>query len=241
MAGTGPRWHGGDWAAPAWLELRMGIEMENEKENPRIEDLEKSDESFDGRKRCGYVNLKNPRYVEYHDREWCTPCHDDAKLYEMFVLELFQAGLSWEILLNKRENFRAAYSGFDVDVVAGYGEQDVEHLMSDPGIVRNRAKIVASIGNSRVFQDISREFGSFDAYIWGFTGGKTIYEDPPVTKDALSDSVSKDLKKRGVKFAGSVTIFSYLQAIGVINSHEKDCFRYGELSGLSGEVHHDGE
>lgn len=181
------------------------------------------------KRRCGWVPEGDELYVRYHDEEWGRPEHDDGRLYEMFLLELFQAGLSWRLLLHKRENFRKAYDGFDVDKVAAYGESDVARLMSDAGLVRNRAKIEASISNSKIFKDLQKEFGSFDAYIWHFTGGKTLREEPSVTRDELSDRVSADMKRRGCKFAGTTSIFSFLQAVGIINSHEASCFVFSEL------------
>lgn len=177
-------------------------------------------------KRCAWVPLDDPIYVKYHDEEWGVETHDEAKLYEMFVLELFQAGLSWRIILHKREYFREAYDSFNLDLVCQYDEQKLEELCHNKNIIRSRAKIQASISNSRIFKDIQKEYGSFDAYIWHFTQGQVIYCEPSVTHNELSDQVSQDLKKRGVKYAGSVTIYSYLQAIGVINSHEKECFKY---------------
>ena len=178
----------------------------------------------DGKTRCAWVPEGDPTYIAYHDQEWGAPVHEDAKLYEMFVLELFQAGLSWSLLLHKRENFRQAFADFDIDAVCAMTDDNVERLMQDAGIVRNRKKIEATVSNSRIFRTIQREFGSFDAYIWGFTDGETIRENPGTTKSILSDTVSRDLKRRGVKFAGSVTIFSYLQAVGIINSHAEECF-----------------
>ncbi|MGI6721884.1 MAG: DNA-3-methyladenine glycosylase I [Anaerovoracaceae bacterium] len=180
----------------------------------------------DGKVRCPYVDLNDPLYVRYHDEEWCRESHDEHYLYEMFVLELFQAGLSWKLLLHKRENFRRAYDGFDVKKVAAYDEQKVQELLHDKGIIRSEAKIRASISNSRIFMDIEKECGSFDEYIWGFSGGRQVHDEPGLTKSELSDAVSADLKRRGVKFAGSVTIYSYLQAIGVIDSHSRECFCY---------------
>ncbi len=175
--------------------------------------------------RCLWCNPENPLYVSYHDNEWGRPCHDDHALFELLILESFQAGLSWECILNKRENFRSAYNGFDLDTVCGYGEEKIECLMEDKGIVRNKRKITASIRNSRVFKDIASEFGSFDKYIWGFTDGKIICEnDPAITKSPLSDMVSKDLKNRGMSFVGTTIIYAYLQAIGVINAHMDGCF-----------------
>ena len=175
------------------------------------------------RKRCTWCNLKNPIYVEYHDNEWCVPNFDEKYLYEMLILESFQAGLSWECVLNKRDAFRKAYDNFDVDKVASYSEAKIDELLNDKGIIRNKLKIKASIKNSRIFKEISNEHGSFYNYLKGFTGGKIIYETDKVTND-LSDSISKDLQSRGMTFVGSVIIYSYLQAIGVIYSHDKDCF-----------------
>lgn len=180
--------------------------------------------------RCPGDYQKDPLYLKYHDEEWGRPCHDERQLYEMFVIELFQAGLSWRTLLHKRENFRKAYDHFDLIKVANYGEEKIISLMQDKGIIRSERKIRGSIINSRIIRDqILPEFGSFDSYVWHFTDGKTVYERPGVTTDAYSDQMSADLKKRGMKFAGSVSLFSYLQAVGVINSHTKECFCYKEI------------
>lgn len=181
--------------------------------------------------RCRWVNLENPLYVSYHDEEWGRLLHDDCKLYEMLLLECFQAGLSWECILNKREHFRKAFSDFDPAAVAAYGEADVRRLMADKGIIRNRAKIMAGIANSRVFLDIRQEWGSFDRYLWHFTKDAVVVEPyTERTTSPLSDAVSADLKRRGMKFVGSVTIYSYLQAVGVINGHGPECSLYeGEL------------
>ena len=177
------------------------------------------------RKRCFWVDLKDPLYVRYHDEEWGRACHDDRALYELLLLESFQAGLSWACVLHKRENFRAAFDGFDAEKVAGYDEAKIASLLSDPGIVRNRLKVRAAVRNSRVFREIQREFGSFDAYIWGFTGGEAVEEACTLrTSSPLSDAVSKDLKKRGMSFVGTTIIYSYLQAIGVLNGHTAECF-----------------
>lgn len=177
--------------------------------------------------RCEYVKLNNPLYVAYHDEEWGKPLHDDHALFELLELECFQAGLSWECILNKRAAFRDAYRGFDVDTVAAFTQDDIDKLMSNPAIVRNELKIRASISNAQVFSAIQREFGSFDAYLWGFTNGQVIYEDyHERTTNPLSDRISHDLKKRGMKFVGSVTIYSYLQACGVINGHSPACDLY---------------
>ncbi|MCH4005615.1 MAG: DNA-3-methyladenine glycosylase I [Eubacterium sp.] len=180
--------------------------------------------------RCPGDYQKDPLYLKYHDEEWGRPCHDERQLYELFVIELFQAGLSWRTLLHKRENFRKAYDHFNLIKVANYGEEKIISLMQDKGIIRSERKIRGSIINSRIIRDqILPEFGSFDSYVWHFTDGKTVYEEPGVTTDAYSDQMSADLKKRGMKFAGSVSLFSYLQAVGVINSHTKECFCYKEI------------
>ena len=177
--------------------------------------------------RCRWANPNNPLYIRYHDEEWGVPCHDEHALYELFILESFQAGLSWETILNKRENFRAAYDGFDIDKICAYGAEKEEALMNDRGIIRNRRKIKASIHNSRIFKEVQAEYGSWDRYIWGFTGGEVIYEsDSAVTTSPFSDRISKDLKKRGMSFVGSTIVYAYLQAIGVINAHETGCVKY---------------
>lgn len=175
--------------------------------------------------RCSWVNMKNENYIKYHDEEWGKPLHDDQKLYELLILESFQAGLSWECVLNKRENFHQAFDGFDIEKVAKYDEAKQQALKENPGIIRNRLKIKAAVKNSLVFQEIQREFGSFDAYIWAFTGGEVEREPFTLrTTSPLSDEISKDLKKRGMTFVGSTIIYSYLQAIGVINGHAEDCW-----------------
>ena len=178
---------------------------------------------MDTKVRCAWCNLKNPKYVEYHDNQWCLKSTDEQYLYEMFILESFQAGLSWECVLNKRENFRAAYDGFDIDKVCTYGEEKIAELLENKALIRHRLKILASIQNSRVFKAISAEFGSFYAYLKTFTGDEVIYETGK-TKSALSDALAKDLKKRGMTFLGSTIIYSYLQATGFIYAHENGCF-----------------
>ena len=175
-------------------------------------------------KRCAWVNLKNPLYVKYHDEEWGRPLHDDQKLFELLILETFQAGLSWECVLNKREAFRDAYDRFDVDKVAAYTEQKQAELLQNPAIIRNKLKVKASIQNAVIFKAIQKEFGSFDKYIWHFTDGKVIKEDyRQRTFSPLSDTISKDLKKRGMKFVGTTIIYSFLQSMGVINGHGDEC------------------
>lgn len=176
-------------------------------------------------RRCRWCNMKNQLYIDYHDSEWCVPNFDDQYLYEMLILESFQAGLSWECVLNKRESFRDAYDSFDIDKVIAYGEDKIYELLQNKGIIRNRLKIRASISNSKVFKNIVDEYGSFCAYLENFTDGKIIYEAGKTT-NALSDAISADLQARGMKFVGSVIIYSYLQAIGVIYSHDEDCFLY---------------
>lgn len=174
--------------------------------------------------RCAYVNLANPLYIRYHDEEWGAPEHSDQKLFELLMMERFQAGLSWECVLNKREAFRAAFDHFDVDKIACYDVEKCRKLMNNPAIIRNRLKIKASITNAIVFKQIQAEYGSFDAYIWGYTNGETIIEEYTVrTTSPLSDQISKDLKKRGMKFIGSTVIYSYLQAVGILNAHGKEC------------------
>ncbi len=170
------------------------------------------------------MNLKNPAYIRYHDEEWGVPLHDDKSLYELLILESFQAGLSWECILNKREAFRLAFDGFDIDKVCAYGEKEITGLMSNGGIVRNRGKIEAAIANSRVFREIQKEIGSFDKYLWGFTNGKTVVEEYTLrTTSSLSDTISADLKKRGMKFVGSTVVHAYLQSCGIISAHGKEC------------------
>ena len=173
--------------------------------------------------RCSWANPRNPLYIRYHDEEWGVPVHDDHKLFEMLILESFQAGLSWECILNKREAFRQAFDGFDLETVCGYGEEELEKLMQEPGIVRNKLKICAAVNNAKIFRVIQREWGSFDCYLWHWTEGQVVYETGKVSSE-LSDAVSKDLKRRGMKFVGTVIVYSYLQAVGVINSHEETCF-----------------
>lgn len=175
--------------------------------------------------RCKWCNLKNPKYIDYHDHEWGQQNFDDAYLYEMLILESFQAGLSWECVLNKREAFRKAYDNFDIDKVCLYDNAKVLDLLSNPDIIRNRLKINASINNSIIFKDIVAEYGSFYNYLLCFTHGEILYETDRTTNE-LSDMISKDLQKRGMKFVGSTIIYSYLQAIGIIISHDKECYLY---------------
>ncbi len=177
------------------------------------------------KKRCKWCNLKNPKYIEYHDNEWCKPNFDDKYLYEMLILESFQAGLSWECVLNKRESFRKAYNNFDLDKVCSYDSKKIIELLNNKEIIRNKLKINASINNSRIFKEIVNEYGTFYNYLKTFTQDKILYEIGKTTND-LSDNISSDLQKRGMKFVGSTIIYSYLQAIGVIYSHDKECYLY---------------
>jgi len=175
--------------------------------------------------RCRWCSLKNPVYVAYHDNEWGVPEHDDGKLFELLILESFQAGLSWECVLNKREHFRKAFDGFDLQKVCDYDEERIRSLLQNPNIIRNKLKIRAAVNNAKVFREIQKEYGTFDRYLLHFTDGKIIYENDK-TFSPLSDRISADLKKRGMKFVGTTIIYSYLQAIGIINSHENNCFLY---------------
>ena len=179
--------------------------------------------SADNLKRCKWCNLKNQKYVESHDNEWCKARFDDGYLYEMLILESFQAGLSWECVLNKRESFRLAYGGFDIDTVCAMSEERLNELACNKDIIRNRLKIRASKNNSLIFRDIVREFGSFYNYLKTFVGDNIIYETGAVT-NSISDALSADLSARGMKFVGSLIIYSYLQAVGFIYSHDEDCF-----------------
>lgn len=177
------------------------------------------------KKRCKWCNLKNPLYVKYHDNEWCVQSFDDKYLFEMLILESFQAGLSWECILNKRENFKEAYDNFDLEKVCLYDDEKIDELLKNQGIIRNKLKIKASINNAKIFKSIKEEYGSFYNYLYTFTNGKIIYEIGKTTNH-LSDKISKDLKKRGMKFVGSTIIYSYLQAIGIIYSHDEECYLF---------------
>ncbi len=179
--------------------------------------------------RCHWPNLENnPIYIAYHDNEWGEPSFDDHYLFEMLILESFQGGLSWLIILKKRDAFRRAFDQFDVEKVANYGEEKMEELLRNTDIVRNRAKIQAAVNNAKAFIEVQRSFGSFSNYIWAFTDNKPILRksDESEVTNALSDTVSKDLKKRGFRFIGSVTAYTFLEAIGVMNNHASYCFKY---------------
>lgn len=173
--------------------------------------------------RCKWCNIKNKLYIDYHDKEWGQQNFDDKYLYEIFILEMFQAGLSWECILNKRENFKQAYDNFDIEKVSNYDETKISELINNKDIIRNKGKIKATIKNSIIFKQIVNEFGSFYNYLLKYTNGKIIYETNKTT-NRLSNIIFKDLKMRGMTYIGSSVIYSYLQAIGIINSHEKKCF-----------------
>lgn len=184
-------------------------------------------ESDDNKKRCKWCNPRNPKYIEYHDNEWCQTNFDEKYLYEMLLLESFQAGLSWECVLNKRDSFRKAFDNFDIDKVCSYDDKKFEELLNNKEIIRNKLKIKAAINNSRIFKTIVNEYGTFYNYLKTFAGDEILYETDKTTND-LSDRISYDLQKRGMKFVGSTIIYSYLQAIGIIYSHDKECYLYEE-------------
>lgn len=181
--------------------------------------------------RCFWVDLSKPHYVAYHDEEWGVPVHDDQRHFEMLILEGAQAGLSWETILRKRDHYRKAFDGFDPQKVARFGQPRIEKLLLNEGLVRNRLKIAGAVKNAQAFLAIQQEFSSFDNYVWRFVDGETVRTRPrtrgdvPVTT-AKSDTLSKDLKKRGFTFVGSTIIYSYMQAVGLVDDHTRDCFRY---------------
>ncbi len=188
-------------------------------------------------KRCPWCE-SNESYIQYHDQEWGVPVHDDRKHFEFLVLEGAQAGLSWLTVLRKRENYRKAYDNFNPNKISKYGDKKIDELINNPGIIRNRRKIEASINNAKRFLEIQKEFGSFDKYIWHFVDSKPVInswkrdsEIPP--KSELSDDISKDLKKRGFKFVGSTIIYAHIQAVGIVNDHIVSCFRYNQLKNKS--------
>ena len=187
--------------------------------------------------RCGWARLENPLYLAYHDSEWGVPSHDDRHLFEMLVLEGAQAGLSWETILNKRAAYRRAFDGFDPRRVARYDAKKMHALLGDPGIVRNRLKIAATVTNARAFLAVQEEFGSFDRYLWAFVDGKPIRnrwrslrQIPASTP--VSDALSKDLRRRGFKFVGSTICYAMMQAVGLVNDHVVGCFRYTAVARL---------
>lgn len=175
--------------------------------------------------RCKWCNEKNKIYVEYHDKEWGILNTEDKYLYEILILESFQAGLSWECVLNKRKSFRKAFDNFDIEKIIKYDENKINELLNNKEIIRNKLKIKAAINNSKIFKQIIKEYGNFYNYLKQYTNGKTIVEYDK-TKNKISDEISRNLYKRGMRFVGSTIIYSYLQAIGIINSHQKECFMY---------------
>ena len=186
-------------------------------------------EKADKKTRCAWC-LNDPLYLHYHDEEWGRPVHDDTVLFEFLILESFQAGLSWLTVLKKRENFRKAFAGFDANKVAKFGQSKVESLMQDAGIIRNRLKIEAAINNARLFIAVQKEFDSFDKYVWGFTGGKTVVNHPRTLGDipatsTISDAMSNDLGARGFKFRGSTICYAFMQAVGMVDDHVASCWR----------------
>lgn len=188
--------------------------------------------------RCGWVPENNPQYEKYHDEQWGVPIHDDTKLFEMLILEGAQAGLSWEIVLKKRDGYKAAFKNFNIESCAKMGDEELENLMQNPNIIRNRLKIFSVRKNAIAFIEIQKEFGSFDNYIWKFVDNKPLINhikslnEIPV-KTEISDKISKDLKKRGMSFVGSTIIYAYMQAVGLVNDHTTDCFRFSECCKLS--------
>lgn len=188
--------------------------------------------------RCSWANPANPRYVAYHDEEWGVPCHDELRLFEMLNLEGAQAGLSWETILNKRETYRAAFDGWDAEKIAAYGPDKVAALLADPGIVRNRLKVAAAIGNAQAYLRLRGEGQTLDGFLWAYVDGKPVCNhiaapgDRPA-KTALSDRLSKDLAKRGFKFVGSTIVYAYMQGVGLVNDHDAACFRQRECARLA--------
>lgn len=183
--------------------------------------------------RCGWVPDNNPEYQKYHDEEWGDPVHDDAKHFEMLILEGAQAGLSWETVLKKRKGYKKAFKNFDIMKVANMNDGELELLMQNPEIIRNRLKIFSARKNAVAFINIQKEFGSFDNYIWAYVYGKPLVNNISSmsqipSKTEISDKISKDLKKRGMSFVGSTIIYAYMQAVGLVNDHTKDCFRFAE-------------
>lgn len=175
--------------------------------------------------RCNWCNLNNPLYIKYHDEEWGKLNLEEKYLFAMLILESFQAGLSWECVLNKREDFRKAYDNFNLDKICNYSDDKIDELINNKNIIRNKLKIKASVSNAKIFKNIREEYGSFRNYLKTFTNEEILYEIDKTTNE-LSDNISKDLKKRGMKFVGSVIIYSYLQAVGIIYSHDEECFLY---------------
>ncbi len=187
-------------------------------------------------KRCW--NTDNPLYLKYHDEEWGVPVHDDGTLFEFLTLEGFQAGLTWELILKRREALRKAFDGFNPEKIARYGDEDVRRLMENPSVIRNRAKILAAVNNAVRFKEVQKEFGSFDAFVWKFVKGKPVnnalkhFSNMPAETEE-SRMMSRELKKRGFKFVGPTICYAFMQAVGLVNDHLTDCFRYGEIKNMT--------
>ncbi len=182
------------------------------------------------KKRCPWVNLTNELYVEYHDKEWGRPVHDDHVLFEFLILEGAQAGLSWETVLKKRENYRRSFAGFDPRKVSKFTSAQLKKILKDPGVIRHEGKILSAQSNAVAFLTVQKEFGSFDKYVWGFVGGKPLRRKTGgigtfVSRTEVSDALAKDLKKRGFKFVGTTIMYAYMQAVGLTNDHSVNCFR----------------
>lgn len=185
--------------------------------------------------RCSWANPKNPRYLAYHDEEWGVPCHDETTLFEMLNLEGAQAGLSWETILNKRDHYRAVFDGWDATAIARYDEAKVAALLADPGIVRNRLKVAAAIGNAKAYLRLRDAGQTLDGWLWRYVDGQPIQRsgaEPVPARNELSDRISKDLAKLGFKFVGSTIVYAYLQSMGLVNDHAPDCFRHTEVKEL---------
>ena len=194
--------------------------------------MKKTEAKTDGKVRCAWCT-SDGAYIAYHDKEWGVPVHDDRKLFEFIVLESFQAGLSWLTILKKRENFRKAFTRFDVQQVAKFDQKKVDALLQDEGIIRNKLKVYAAINNAQRVIEVQKEFGSFDKYIWGFTGGKPIMNHPYTIRDLtpstdISKAMTKDLTKRGFKFVGGTICYAFMQAVGMVDDHTTDCWRKGK-------------
>ncbi len=212
-----------------------GARAGTRREVPRVpRSLMKVAEAGDGRVRCSWA--RNELAVAYHDEEWGVPQHDDRVLFEFLILEGAQAGLSWDTILKKRDRYREVYAGFDPARVAKFDAKKRAAMLRDPGIVRNRLKVESSVSNAKRFLEVQEEFGSFDAYVWRFVGGKPIVTKPRLPRDvpactALSDALSKDLTKRGFRFVGTTICYAFMQAVGMVNDHNVKCFRFGEVQG----------
>jgi DNA-3-methyladenine glycosylase I len=202
---------------------------------PRMPETRGHDWTDDGKPRCGWVKGGNALYYRYHDEEWGVPVHDDRRQFEFLVLEGAQSGLSWSTVLNKREGYRRAFVGFDPVRVARFTPRDVARLLRDPAIIRNRLKVEATVANAKAFLALQEEFGSFDAYVWGFVDGRPLQRRRRRTREVpattpQSDALSKDLKQRGFRFVGSTVVYAHMQAVGLVNDHLVRCFRHGECA-----------